>query len=100
MNWILLLCGLSALAGMTLPAMAQDGGQNTPPCYWCVSNTIYESVKLIAREDANPDLDEGIKGPDIVAARADIHRLRRELGPLVQSGTEPCCYSRKPIYIR
>jgi hypothetical protein len=100
MNRILLFSGLLALAGMTLPAAAQDAGQSAPPCYWCIADALYENVKLIAHEEANPDLDEGVKGPDIVAARADIHRLRRELGPLVQSGTEPCCYGRKPIYIR
>ena len=40
------------------------------------------------------------KGPQIIAARADIHRLRAMLGPLECSGTEPCCYTRPPLYIR
>ena len=100
MNRILLLRGVLALAGMTSPAAAQDASQGTSPCYWCVADAIYQNAQLIAHEEANPDLDEGVKGPDIVAAHAEIHRLRHLFGPLVQSGTEPCCYSREALYIR
>jgi hypothetical protein len=100
MNRILWLCGLLAFVGMASPAAAQDFGQSGAPCYFCIRDAMYEDVKLINHEEANPDIDEGVKGPEIVAARADIHRLRALLGPLVQSGTEPCCYSRQPLYIR
>jgi hypothetical protein len=100
MNRILALCGFLVLAGMAAPAAAQDFGSGAAPCYFCIRDAVYEDVKLINREEANPDIDEGQKGPDIVAARADIHRLRALLGPLVQSGTEPCCYARQPLYIR
>jgi hypothetical protein len=100
MNRMLWLCGLLAFIGMASPAAAQDFGQGAAPCYFCIRDAIYEDVKLINHEEANPDLDEGLKGPDIVAARADIHRLRKMLGPLVQSGTEPCCYTRQPLFIR
>jgi hypothetical protein len=86
--------------GMASPVAAQDLGQGGQLCYWCIRDAIYEDVKLIDHLEANPDIDEGVKGPEIVAARADIHRLRALLGPLVQSGTEPCCYSRLPLYIR
>ena len=110
MNRMLWLCGLLLFCGvlfsgmlfidMASPAAAQDFGQGAAPCYFCIRDAIYEDVKLIDHEEANPDLDEGLKGPDIVAARADIHRLRKMLGPLVQSGTEPCCYTRQPLFIR
>jgi len=120
MNRILWLGGLLAFIGMTFIAMAfigvasfdmaspaaaqdfrqSDFGPSEAPCYWCIRDAIYEDVKLINHLEANPDIDEGVKGPKIVAARADIHHLRALLGPLVQTGTEPCCYSRLPLYIR
>jgi hypothetical protein len=105
MNRMLWPCGLllfigMLVGGMAVPAAAQDSGQGAAPCYFCIRDAIYEDVKLTNHEEANPDIDEGLKGPDIVAARADIHRLRALLGPLVQSGTEPCCYSRPRLFIR
>jgi hypothetical protein len=71
-----------------------------PQCYWCIRDAIYADVKLINHLEANPDVDDAVKGPQITAARADIHRLRLMLGPLLQVGPEPCCYSRRPLYIR
>jgi hypothetical protein len=106
MRWIFALCGLLACVGMASPTVAQDLGQKdfgqveAPPCYWCIRDALYDDVKLINHLEANRDIDEGVKGPQIVAARADIHRLRALLGPLVQGGTEPCCYSRATLYIR
>jgi len=105
MNRILWLAGLLAFIGVASPAAAQDFrqsdfGPSGAPCYWCIRDAIYEDVKTINHLEANPDIDEGVKGPEIVAARADIHRLRALLGPLVQTGTEPCCYSRQLLYIR
>jgi hypothetical protein len=110
MNRIVWLGGLLAFIGVTFvgvasPVAAQDirpnyFGPSPAPCYFCIRDAIYEDVKLINHLEANPDIDEGAKGPEIVAARADIHRLRQILGPLVQTGTEPCCYSRLPLYIR
>jgi hypothetical protein len=105
MNRILWLGGVLVFIGVASPAPAQDFGQsdfgqNGAPCYFCIRDAIYEDVRLINHLEANPDIDEGVKGPEIVAARADIHRLRALLGPLVQTGTEPCCYSRLPLYIR
>jgi hypothetical protein len=106
MGRMLLLFGFLVCAGMASPALAQDAGQQAfgqvevPPCYWCIRDALYADVKLINHLEANPDIDEGVKGPEIIAARADIHRLRVLLGPLVQSGTEPCCYSRERLYIR
>jgi hypothetical protein len=69
-------------------------------CYGCIRDAIYADVSLIDHLEANPDIDDGTKGPPILAARADIHRLRNLLGPVTQRGTMPCCYSRRPLYIR
>jgi hypothetical protein len=69
-------------------------------CYACIRDGIYADISLIDHLEANPDIDDGIKGPPILAARADVHRLRNLLGPVTQRGTMPCCYSRRPLYIR
>jgi hypothetical protein len=100
MKRIIALCGFVLAAGLVSPAAAQDYAPVDNLCYWCIRDAIYEDVKLIDHLEANPDVDEGIKGPQIVIARADIHRLRTLLGPLQQTGADPCCYSRKPLYIR
>jgi hypothetical protein len=100
MRRIVSLCGALVLAGIASPVFAGDYVQTEEPCYWCVRDAIYEDVRLIAHFEANPDVDESVKGPEITAARADIHRLRATLGPLQEEGPNPCCYARKPLYIR
>ena len=71
-----------------------------PLCYWCIRDAIYVDTKLIAHLEANPDVDEVDKAPWILGARADVHRLRRILGPLETVSVAPCCYSRKRLYVR
>jgi hypothetical protein len=87
------------LTGFVLPAAAGEAGQ-AGDCAWCARDAIYADVSLINHLEANADLDDGIKGPEITAARADIHRLRKLIGPLVEDNPYPCCYSRKPLYVR
>jgi hypothetical protein len=97
---LLSLCAVLVLAGVALPAAADEAWPGQATCYWCIRDAIYDDFKLIARREANPDVDDAVKGPEIIAARADIHRLRKALGPLQSDGTEPCCYSRRPLYVR
>jgi hypothetical protein len=99
MTFVLALCGFLA-CGFAAPAFAGDGEEPGALCYRCIRDAIYADVRLIDHLEANPDVDEGVKGPQIVAARADIHRLRRLLGPVVQEGPQPCCYSRRRLVIR
>ncbi len=99
MHRVLLLCGFLALLGAA-PARAGDFWQPDEQCYWCIRDAIYHDVKLINHLEANPDVDEAVKGPQILAARAEIHRLRVLLGPIPYAGAEPCCYARRPLYIR
>jgi hypothetical protein len=94
------LAGAFILACLASSAVAGENAQSQDFCYWCVRDAIYEDVTLIDHLEANPDVDDGVKGPTIVAARADIHRLRATLGPLQPTGTTPCCYARKPLYVR
>jgi hypothetical protein len=100
MNRLIALGALLAFACLASPVAAGEYGQIENTCYQCMRDAIYADIKLIDRLEANPDIDDGIKGPQIIAARADIHRVRTLLGPLELQGTEPCCYTRRPLYIR
>jgi hypothetical protein len=71
-----------------------------PPCYWCIPDAIYADTKLIAHLEANPDVDDANKAPWILGARADVHYLRRILGPVETVYAAPCCYWRKRMYVR
>ncbi len=71
-----------------------------PLCYWCIRDAIYADTKLIAHLEANPDVDDAEKAPWILGARADVHRLRRILGPVETVYAAPCCYWRKRMYVR
>lgn len=98
------LLSLLVMLCAAVPARAGDFfgffSDPDPQCYWCIRDAIYADVKLINHLEANPDVDDAVKGPQIAAARADIYRLRLLLGPLLQVGPEPCCYSRRSLYIR
>jgi hypothetical protein len=65
-----------------------------------IRDDIYADTKLIAHLEANPDIDEAFKGPIILAARADVHCLRKILGPGERISAAPCCYFRKRLYVR
>jgi hypothetical protein len=71
-----------------------------PLCFWCIRDAIYADTKLIAHLEANPDVDEMDKAPWILGARADVHHLRRILGPVETVSVAPCCYTRKRLYVR
>jgi hypothetical protein len=94
------LGGVLAGVGLIASAAAGDFGQVEYSCYQCTRDAIYADTKLIDRLEADPDVDDGIKAPQIVAARADIHRLRKLLGPFEDEGTAPCCYTRPPLHVR
>ena len=75
-------------------------GPAEPFCFWCIRDAIYADTKLIARLEANPDVDEADKAPWILGAHADVRRLRRILGPVETVSVAPCCYWRKRMYVR
>jgi hypothetical protein len=105
------LCSVLVLAFAVAPARAGDFWACNDTDYWCTRDAIYHQFKLIARLEANPDIDDGVKGPVITAARAEIHRLRagihepppRDWATIAspqRAWATPCCYARRPIYIR
>jgi hypothetical protein len=90
-----------AFAAMAAPALAGDFGRGGDHAYWDIRHAIYQRVNLIARLEANPDVDETVKGPAISTARAEIRHLRAMLGPpLPPHYYVPCCYQRRRLYIR
>jgi hypothetical protein len=106
---LVLLCSVLAVIGAA-PAYAGGPWPCYDTAYWCTRDAIYDQYKRIARLEANPDIDDGIKGPAITAARAEIHRLRatihepppRDWATIAsppRAWTVPCCYARKPLYI-
>jgi uncharacterized protein with von Willebrand factor type A (vWA) domain len=100
MRRVLSLCAGLVAACIASPVMAGDYEQADDQCYWCSRDAIYQMTSLIAHLEANPDVDDAVKGPEITAARAEIHRLHATLGPPPQRWLTPCCYSRRPLYIR
>ena len=44
------------------PARAGDSWACTDTPYWCTRDAIYAQFKLIARLEADPDVDEGSRG--------------------------------------
>ena len=100
MGRILSLCALFVCAAVVSPARAGDFAQPGAWSYWDIRDAIYARVNLIAHLEANPEIDDGVKGPLITAAHAEIHELRDMLGPPAAESFTPCCYARKPLYIR
>ena len=111
MGRLVLLCSVLALICATAPARAGEFWPCYDTQYWCTRDAIYHEFKLIARLEANPDIDDGIKGPAITASRAEIHRLRatihepppRDWATIAsppRAWAAPCCYSRRRLYIR
>src|ERR1700682_5745424 len=100
-----------AFVAAPAPARAGDVWRCSDAAYWCTRDAIYAQFKLIARLEADPDVDDAVKGPLITAARAEIHRLRATISeppprawatiasPLPERPA-PCCYKRKPLYLR
>jgi hypothetical protein len=97
---IMALCGVAAAVFAAAPARAGDFWSPDKQRYWHIRHDIYERVELIAHLEANPDIDDAIKGPAISAARAEVHGLRSVIGRPPRKWATPCCYTRRPLYIR
>jgi len=97
---IVWLCAAACSALIASPVLAAECGTINGLDYWGKRDAIYQRVNLIAGLEAKPDIDDAAKGPRILAARAEIHRLRAALGPVPRPWLTPCCYRRKPLYLR
>jgi hypothetical protein len=88
-----------AFAANTSPALAGCGGPSYR-CWWKGHHVIYHMQNRIAYLEANPDIDDSFKGPVITHLHHQVLRIRAKIGPRWPVWPTPCCYSRKPIYIR
>ena len=92
------------LAALASPAAAWE--DERPAAFFesdagrAVHATIDDADNLIALLEANPRTDDGYRAPIISRARSDIRRLHAQMPPAQWQWTEPCCYSRKPLYVR
>lgn len=100
MRPIVSLCAVLLAACIASPAVAGQAVSAADFCYGCTDDTIYGLTTLSAYLEANPDVDDAVKGPIITAAHVRILHLRAALMPARPSSPTPCCYRRKPIYIR
>src|ERR1700719_5375995 len=110
---LVLLGGVLAFAFAAAPAPARAGEfwSCSDTSYWCTRDAIYAQFRRIARLEADPDVDEAVKGPLITAARTEIRRLRATIteppphawatiGTPLREGPWTCCYTRKSLYLR
>jgi hypothetical protein len=89
------------LAALGSPAIAGQRCDKGHGGHWRAShNAIYLLENHIAFLEADPEIDDGYKAPVITGDRANILRLRSALPAAGWRWTVPCCYSRRPIYIR
>jgi hypothetical protein len=99
MTRILSLCGLLWFLGMATPAMA---GCDSPSehCWNRAHHVIYHMENRIALLEADPNVDDGYKGPIIDKLHRKVLRIRAAIGERWPHWPTPCCYSRRPIYLR
>ncbi len=88
------------LAGSASPAVANYWHRGHGAHWQAIHGAIYQLGNRIAFLEADPEIDDGYKGPIITGARRDILRLRATLRPARWRWATPCCYSRGPIHIR
>jgi hypothetical protein len=99
MRRIVLLCGVLALGFMATPALAGCDG-DPAHCFWRAHRAIYHMQNHIAYLEADPDADDGYKGPIIDHLHRKVLHIRAAVGPRWPHWPTPCCYSRRPIVIR
>jgi hypothetical protein len=95
------LASIAFLLAGGAPALAFDDWVvfDTSP-WWATRTAIYSLENRIALLQANPEIDDGYKGPLITGARARVSKLRATLPPAEWPWLSPCCYARRPIHIR
>jgi hypothetical protein len=92
-----------AVASLTGPALSAEAGEpwHRGYGYWeATHEALYRLEHNIALLQADPAVDDGYKAPAMTHEGAEVKRLRAALPPAHWRWTSPCCYSRRPIYIR
>jgi len=101
MGRIALVSTALLLAGSVVPALAADDWVvfDTSP-WWAIRHAIYETGNRVAFLQADPEIDDGYKGPIITWAQREIRKLHATLPAAHWQHESPCCYARRPIHIR
>ena len=105
MTRIVSLCGFLGLLLLASPAMlasaAMAGCEGDAQTCWAEAHDALSDMgNRIASLQANPDADDAYKGPIIDHLSTKRLRLRAVIGARWPHWPTPCCYSRRPIYIR
>jgi hypothetical protein len=96
------LCGLVGAVLFSAPAAA-GWRDHAGHCAWRSHQAITDMENRIAFLEADPHLDDSYKGPFIEALHRKILQFHAAIGPRRprwSRPSSPCCYSRRPIYIR
>ena len=94
-------CIALIVASGAAPAAAGQHRHGAHAVHWRATHqAVYELGNDIALLEADPEADDGYKAPVITRARADMRKLRATLPAAEWRWTSPCCYSRRPIYVR
>lgn len=99
MKGIVFLCAIFAMATAVSPALAGCGAP-AEHCWFRAHRVIYHMENHIAFLEADPNVDDGDKGPVIDHLRRKILRIRAAIGERWPHWPTPCCYSRRRIYLR
>jgi hypothetical protein len=96
----ILACAAVWLTVSALPAAAEERWHRGHGYWEATHEALYELEHDIALLEADPAVDDGYKAPVIAHEGAEVRRLHAALPPARWRWTSPCCYSRRPIYIR
>ncbi len=100
MRRVLYLCGIAWLICAASPAMAGGCDLHSEHCWLRAHRVITHKQNHIAFLEANPDVDDGIKGRIITHLHRKVLHIRAYIGPRWPHWPTPCCYSRPPLYVR
>ncbi len=99
-RFAILACAAVWLTVSALPAEAGERWHRGHGYWEATHEALYELEHDIALLEADPAVDDGYKAPVITHEGAEVRRLHAGLPPARWRWTSPCCYSRRPIYIR
>jgi hypothetical protein len=89
------------VAGLASPAVAgQRERAGYGPDWFAAHAAIYQLENRIAILEADPQVEDAYRAPVIRHTRAEVSRWRAEMPPARWRWVVPCCYSRRPIYVR
>jgi hypothetical protein len=96
----ILACAVVWLAGSGPPAAAGERWHRGRGHWEATHEALYKLEHDVALLEADPAVDDGYKAPVIAHKGTEVRRLHAALPPARWRWTSPCCYSRRPIYIR